>query len=94
MKQESLADIINRRLNQRGLARATKAAQVCLAADQIGAGRFRATSFHRNTLTVVAVNAIVASELRFEIPSLMLALRQKLGLRDETALSIRIRHQS
>lgn len=93
MNNEPLGDIVARRLQQRGLGPATQAAYLCALANQVSDGRYEATTFRHQTLTIVPINAIIAVELRFELPQLTERLRQKLHLSPDVPFYVRIKHK-
>ncbi len=87
---EDLSRILGRRLRSRGLGQASEAAQICAVANRLSRGRFEAIRFRDNRLTLRAINALVAQELRFELAQLTEQIRQALHWAESRSLLITI----
>ncbi|MBI4175153.1 DUF721 domain-containing protein [Candidatus Berkelbacteria bacterium] len=88
---EPLHQILKRRLRTYGLDQLGTAATICVVADRLGQGRFRAHSWQHNCLTVIVSNGPVAHALRLEEERLKDALRDQLGWPPTYAFRLRIR---
>lgn len=87
---ESIGASLARRLRAMGMGRPAEAAFICQQADTLAAGRFQAIMYRNNTLTLRAINAIVAHELRMGVDELQREIHTKLGWPAERVLRIRI----
>lgn len=67
----SIEQDLRKRLRHYGLEKAYDASVVCVAAEKVAEGRFRAISFRRGVLKLAVDSAAAATRLRFEQKSLL-----------------------
>src|SRR3989339_283213 len=77
--QESMAEILARRLRLHGLDQPARASWVCQVATEIGAGRFRAVRWQREVLTLEVANGPLIHQLSQIEPQLQAMIRLRLG---------------
>lgn len=90
MPLRPLGDSLSNWSNRREFSRRLAAATVVNAANDVGAGRFRAASFRGGTLLVEIPSASVRYLLQPEVPVIITAINTKLGRHVVEAIKFRL----